>query len=505
MNGFSKFITSAKIKMFLLLLLNLAIYVFCVVTGYWYIHLAISLIFALGSIFFLSNKKERDIYKIIVFLLMLFLPIAGIGYAIIFREKRGNAKIRKEWAEIVYRNRKNIFQNTDTLTKLKETNRTVYKVSNYVNSSVGMPCYQNANIKYFNNGEDYYKNLFEECRNAKKYILLECHKIVPGKIWWELFDILRFKAREGVQVKLVYDDVSSTKYISSEDFQKFKNHGIETVPFNKVKKINSDFINCRNYKRICVIDGKIGFIGGFDISDEYVDYFETQSATKDCAVKLIGESVKNLIVMFFEDYQFASKKVINLQDYFVEYKEEKTKDWTMPYSTNPISLDNTNKNLVLALIYSAKESISITTTYLALDDELKNALIVTANSGIKVRIVFSGEKERKSRKVLAKSYFGELIKEGIEVYEYASGRMSTRLMLVDGSLAYLTTNNLDCFSTYKHFNMGIYVYGESTILMYNDMKEIINASQLITIKELQKRKFGEKVSAIWSKFLALFK
>lgn len=491
--------------MVILLIINIAIYVFCAFLGFWYIYFGVSVLCGLCSIFILANKRERDNFKVTVFLLILMLPIAGIGYGIIYRDRRGNAKIKKEWAEITYRNRKNIFQNTETLNKLKDINPAVYKASCYVASSVGMPCYQNAKVKYFSFGEAFFKALFADCKKATSYILIECHKIVPGKVWTELFDILRIKAREGVQVKLVYDDAICTNYISPEDFVKLNNHGIDAVPFNKVRAINGDFINCRNYKRLCVIDGHIGFIGGFDISDEYVNTVEVTNATKDCAVRLEGNSVRNLIVMFFEDYQFASKKVINLQDYFVECKEETTKDWVLPYSTNPINLEHTNKNLTLELIYNAKENISITTTYLALDDELKNALIATANSGVKVRIVFSGAKESKKRKTLAKSYFVDLIKEGIEVYDYAGGKMSTRLIIVDNNFAYISTNNLDCFSTYKHFNSGVYVYGENVILMYNDMREIIGASQLLTIKDMQKRKFGEKVSATWSKFVALFK
>ena len=154
---------------------------------------------------------------------------------------------------------------------------------------------------------------------------------------------------------------------------------------------------------------------------------------------------------------------------------------------------------------NAKENISIVTSYIALDDELKNALIVNAKSGVKVRLIFSGEKAKKSIKTLARSYFYDLIKEGIEVYEYTAGKMTTKLIMIDNNSALISTNNLDCLNTYKHFNAGVYMYGESIILMYNDIREIVNSSQLVTIKDLQKRKFGEKISATWNKFIALFR
>ena len=157
------------------------------------------------------------------------------------------------------------------------------------------------------------------------------------------------------------------------------------------------------------------------------------------------------------------------------------------------------------MINNAKENISITTSYIALDDELKNALIINAKSGVKVRLIFCGEKVKKNIKYLARSYFYDLLKEGIEVYEYKGGKMTTKLIMIDNDTALISTNNLDCQNTYRHFNAGVYMYGESVILMYNDMREIISNSQLITIKDLQKRKLGEMISATWSKFIALFR
>ena len=506
MNNFVKFFKSVFFKLFVLFVINVALFVTCAIFDFLWIYFAVSVFMALISIFFLANRKERDVYKVIVFLTIILFPILGIGYGIITKENKGNKKIKKEWSDIIYRNRKSVFSSNETMNILKQTSSEVFKTCNYLVDTTGLPCFQNAKFKYFSLGEGYYKELFEECKKAKNTILFECYKIVPGKLWTEFFDILRVKAREGVQVRLLYDDAVCTKYISKNDFEKMKNHGIETVPFNKVKTFGGgSFVNCRNYKRLCVIDSKVGFFGGFNVDDEYIASGENVKSTKDCGVRIEGEAVKNLIIMFFEDYQFATKKVINLQEYFADYQPMKSKDWIIPYSTNPVIQEDSNKNILLSLINNAKENISITTSYIALDDELKNALIVNAKSGVKVRLVFSGEKVKKKVKNLARSYFYELLKEGIEVYEYKGGKMNTKLIMIDNVTALISTNNLDCQYTHKHFNAGVYMFGESVILMYNDMREIISGSQLITIKDLQKRKLSEKISATWSKFIALFK
>lgn len=505
MNGFAKFFSSIYFKLFLLFIINLAGFLACVWFNVIYIYFAVSLFTAFLSIFFLANRKERDVYKVIVFLTIIIMPLLGIGYGVFAKDKKGSKSIKKKWSDIIYRNRKSVFSSSETMQTLRQTNTEVFKTCNYLVDSTGLPCFQNARFKYFSMGEGYYKELFDECKKATNYILFECYKIVPGKLWQEFFDILRLKAREGVQVRLIYDDAICTKFISSEDYQRMRNHGIETVPFNKVSNFNSSFINCRNYKRLCIVDGKVGFFGGFNVKDEYIASEENQTATKDCGIKIMGDAVKNLIVMFFEDYQFATNKVINLQEYFADNESVKTKDWILPYSTNPISTENTNKNILLSMVNNAKENINITTSYIVLDDELKNSLIVNARSGVKVRLIFSGEDTKRSMKNLSRSYFYDLIKEGIEVYEYKGGKMTTKLIMIDNETALVSTNNLDCINTYRHFNAGVFAYGESVILMYNDMREIISNSQLITIKDLQKRKISEKFSATWSKFIALFR
>lgn len=501
-----KFLRSTFFNLLILFLVNVAGLVLACVFNVEYIYFGVTVIMAFVSIFFLANRKERDAYKVTVFLLMLILPMLAIGYGVVAKEKKGNKKIKKEWSDIMYRNRKSVFSSSETMQNLKATNSEVYKTCAYLVDTTGLPCFQNARIKYYSFGDSYYKDLFEECKNAKNFILFECYKIKPGKLWQEFFDILRVKSREGVQVRLIYDDSICTKYIPNTDFLKMRNHGIETVPFNKAGYLTGSFSNCRNYKRICVVDGKVGFFSGFNVDDRYMSSSdETVKTIKDCGIKIMGEAVKNLTVMFYEDYQFATKKVVNLQEYFADTETIKTKDWLLPYSTNPVSLDNTNKNIILSMINNAKESISITTSYLALDDELKNALIVNARSGVKVKLVFCGEKQSKSIKNLSRSFFYDLVKEGIEVYDYRGGFITTRLIMVDSDSALISTNNLDCSNTYRHFNAGVYIYGESVILMYNDMREIINNSQLISIKDLQKRRLLEKISATWNKFINLFR
>jgi len=503
--GFTKFFTSTFIKLFLIFAINVAIAFLSSFFGYTWLYFTVCAVLGLISIFILANRIERDTYKVIVFLTMFILPLLAIGCGFALRDKKGSNKIKKEWSDIIYRNRKSVFQSNETMSNLKSINGEAFKTCSYLVDSVGMPCFQNASLKYYSFGEAYFKDLITEIKKAERFIFLEFYKIVPGNTWTEIFDVLRLKAREGVLIKLVYDDVVCTKYISSDDFKRMHNHGIETIPFNKVKGLGSSFVNCRNFKRICVVDGKVGFLGGFNIDDEYVNNVELTNATKDCGVRIMGEAVKNLTVMFFEDYQFATKKVINLQEYFADAQPSKSKDWVLPYSTNPVSLDHTNKNILLSLINNAKESISIVTSYIALDDELKNALIVNAKSGIKVKLIFCGQKQKSNIKTLARSYFYDLIKEGIEVYEYKAGKMTTKLIMIDNNSALISTSNLDALNTYKHFNAGVYVYGESVILMYNDIREILNNSQLITIKDLQKRRIGEKISATWSKFIAIFR
>jgi len=502
---FARFLNSIKLKMFLLSLINIAIAFCCDFFNYLYIYFAVNILISIIMVFALSSRKESHEYKTIAYLLSLTLPIVAIAYAIYFKDRKGTKGDRKEWLEILYRNRKTIFQSNETMKNLKAMDNRLFKNYNYIVESLNLPCYQNVQAKYFSFGEGYYKDLFHELNNAKKYILLEIHKIMPGKIWTELFDIIRVKAREGVNVKLIYDDAISTKHISRLDYIKLQNHGIETIPFNKVKKINGAFVNSRNFKRMVVIDGRIAYTGGFDINDEYVTNVELTPATKDCAVKLIGESVKNFIVMFFEDYQFATKKVVSLQEYFGDYTPIKSKDWAIGFSTNPVTHSGINKNILLNIINNAKESISIVTPYVVIDNDIREALILASKSGVKVRLIFGDNNTKKKIKNLARVYFYNLIREGVEVYEYKAGKMTTKVIMIDDKTAFISSNNLDCKHYNKYFNGGVIIHGDAVVLTYNDIREIVTNAQILTIKDLQKRKFTHKVSAAWNRFFSIFK
>lgn len=505
MNKFSRFLNSVGLKMTLLTIFNIAIAFLCSFFGYLYIYFAVCVVVAFIMPFVLSSSKESHEYKATTFLLTLMLPFVALGYAGYFKDRKGHKKERKEWLEILYRNRKTIFQSNETIKNLKVMDDRLFKNYNYIVESLNLPCYQNVNAKYFSFGEAYFKDLFNELKSAKKYILVEVRKIVPGKLWTELFDILRVKAREGVNVKLIYDDAISTKFISKKDYIKMQNHGIETIPFNKVKRFNKAFVNYRNFKRIFVIDGRIAYQGGFDIDDSYVTNVELTPATKDCGVKLVGESAKNFIITFFEDYQYATKKVVSLQEYFSDYPVIKSKDWALGYSTNPVTHLGANKNIILNIIHNAKESISILTPYVVIDYDIREALIIAVKSGIKVRLIYGDNNTDKKTKHLARAYFYNLIREGVEVYEYKAGKMTSNVILVDDKQALISTANLNSRHYNRYFNCGVLFYGDAVVLVYNDIREIVTNAQILTIKDLQKRKFSYKVSSAWNRFFSIFK
>ena len=157
------------------------------------------------------------------------------------------------------------------------------------------------------------------------------------------------------------------------------------------------------------------------------------------------------------------------------------------------------------MVYNAKASISILTPYVALDKEIRNALILSIKSGVKVRLIFEDNNTKKKVKNFARTYFYDLIRDGVEVYEYKGGKMSSNLIMVDDNTALISTNNLDYSVKTNHFNGGVYIHGDAVVLAYNDIREIVTNSQLLTIKDLQKRRAGDKISALWKKFFRNFR
>ena len=502
-----KFLYSSKFLLTLAFIFNIVIYILFSVFVSNYIYEALLIVGVVLSLLILNRSNDEPIYKVLWLVLILFFPVFGVILYLHVKTKKGTRTQRKNWQNITYNSSKYLEQNLEIVDNLKKNDVAFANVNRYVLNFENMPVYQNSQSEYIASGEDYFKDLFASLRSAKNYILLEYFIIKPGKIWSEMFEILRQKALEGIEIRLIYDDFGCMdRFPDKKYFQKLNNHKIYSVPFNKIQAGFNLFVNYRNHRKVAIIDGKVAFTGGVNIGDEYANIEKKEGYWKDSAIKILGPAVWNNIVMFFNNWTMSSKEEIDLAKYvpvFNEVVSVKNKEFIQPFGTGPLNIEPVARNLYLKMINTAKDFVYITTPYFIIDSQMQQSLKLASQSGVEVKIIMPAIPDKKWVFYLSRSYYETLIKAGVKIYEYTPGFMHAKMMIIDNEQSLIGTANFDFRSLYLHFENGVILSNSKTInsIKY-DFDAIINSSHLVSLRDLKQRKWYEKMSAQFLKFFA---
>ena len=305
-------------------------------------------------------------------------------------------------------------------------------------------------------------------RNAEKFIFMQFFIVDEGKMLTSVLDILKQKVQEGVEVRFMYDDVGSLTMLPRHYYRQLEKMGIQSVAFNPFVPFLSLAMNNRDHKKIVVVDGKVGFSGGFNLADEYINQRVKYGHWKDSGLMIHGEAVNSLTKMFLESWNVAKNSEEDYEKYYVHEENKENDGFVVPYGDSPLDDESVGENVYLNMINQAHDYLYITTPYLILDDNLQTALINASKRGVDVRIITPGIPDKKIVFRVTRSYYQTLMKHGIRIYEYTPGFIHAKNFLVDDKCATVGTINLDYRSLYLHFENGIYIY-KSKIL--KDIKE----------------------------------
>lgn len=505
MKKFVKFLNSNKFMLMLTFIINVIIFAVCVffLGIYFYgIFLILTIIVAVGL---LSRNDESSTYKLTWMCVILVLPLFGIALYLELKARIGTKKQRKAWQSISFESSKNLEQNSEVLECLNKYDDVAHNASKFILNSENMPVYQNTTTQYFNCGEKFFDDLFRELKNAKKFILVEYFIYKPGTIWETMFNILRLKAREGVEVKMIYDDFGCVdRFDDKKYFKKLINHGIEAVAFNKIKPSINLFVNYRDHRKICVIDGKIGYCGGLNIADEYANVKKVFGYWKDTAIKVSGDAVWNQTILFFNNWQVATKKTVDITKYKVSIEEKpKTKEFVQPYGTGPLNKEPVARNIYMKMFANSRKYIYISTPYFIIDQEMQNIIKLASLSGVDVRIIMPGIPDKRWVYYLSRSYYEDLIKAGVKIYEYTPGFVHAKMVVSDDTSAIVGSTNFDFRSLFLHYESGVLIHNSRTVnAIYNDFESMMLSSHLVSLRDVKQRKWYEKFSAMFLKFFA---
>ena len=490
------FLFSAQFMLALMLVANIIVYVLCSVYLAWWcygIFVIIGLIIAMS----ISNATIETVgTKIAWIVVVLVMPFFGITLFIFTRGRNGTKKERQVWQEISNRSEEALEVDTECEAQLKKTNIETYNQCKYVTNFTGMPVNNNSTVKYYNEGDKYFESVMAAIKKAKKYIFIEAYRYQQGKIWDELFQILKQKAREGVEIKFLYDDEGSINaFEDARTLAKLENHLIMAKPFNKIKlKFNISTAN-RDKRRIVVVDGEEAFFTSMDFADECANIESPARYYKDVGIKLSGKAVWNLCILFLTNWELATQEKIDYNCYMPKYEPIKSKDYILPFGANPVTIEKVTKNVYLNAINSAKESIIITTPYLILDSEINIIIKLASKKGIDVKIVLPSESTTRWQQHLSRTYYADLIRSGVQICEYLPGYIHCNTLVIDNATAIITTANMDFRRLYKNYDCSVIIYNSNVI---NDIKQdlemAVNNSHIVTLRDLRKRKWYEKVN-----------
>lgn len=436
---------------------------------------------------YIINKNDNPTYKMTWVLLIMAVPVFGGLIYLLFGGQKVPKELRKRDSEAVENYRDILWQNSEIMEELEAQDPVAHKQANYLWKNAVFPIYNHTETTFFPIGEDMFDAMVEELQKAKSFIFLEYFIISPGIMWDTILDILIDKVKEGVEVRLLYDDIGCITTLSQDHHQLMQRLGIKVKIFNPVKPRLAMQMNNRDHRKILVIDGKIGMTGGINLADEYINKKERFGHWKDCGVMLRGEAVWNLTLMFLQFWNYDEIEKDDVLDFKLDFKEfaDISNDgYVQPYSDSPTDEENVGEYTHINMINAANRYVYATTPYLVIDNEMKTALILAAKNGIDVRILVPHIPDKWYVFAVTRSNYKNLIEAGVKIYEYTPGFVHGKTFVVDDKMAIVGTVNMDYRSYYLHYECGIWFYRSKVVMdVKKDYLRTLEESHEVTLEE----------------------
>lgn len=425
-----------------------------------------ALIISATVVLYIVNKQENPAYKLIWIMLVLIAPLVG---GVLYIALAGN-RTRMKFIHDAQKNHLDTFQympsDSARQREIRKLSQSASVQSTYISKTAGYPVYKNTEVRYFALGEDNFAKLVEEMNKAEHFIFMEYFIIKQGEMWDTILEIMERKVKQGVDVRLIYDDFGCSMWIPSRFIKDMEARGIKVAAFNPIGPFINLRQNNRDHRKITVIDGYVGFTGGINLADEYINKKSRFGHWKDTGIMLKGEAVWNLTLMFLQTWLMLTGE----KDDYSAYSPEKyqtraffSDGYIQPYGDTPVDDEIVGENIYLNMINKAKHYVYITTPYLIIDNEMVTALTLAAKSGIDVRIITPGIPDKKLVYMVTQSYYYPLIQAGVRIYQYTPGFIHAKTVVMDDKVATVGTVNFDYRSLYLHFECGVWMFNSSAI------------------------------------------
>ncbi|MBQ8174381.1 MAG: cardiolipin synthase [Clostridia bacterium] len=445
----------------------------------------------------ISSDDNPD-YKVPWLLFVLILPIAGFMLYFLFYSRKLQKRFIRRLDEL--KKHGYLKQDGELLQALAKEDAVAASQARMLTEIADTHVFTNTKQTYYPLGEDMHTALLEDLKKAEKFIFMEYFIIEEGKFWNSILDILREKAAAGITVRVVYDDIGCMSTLPGDYAGILKKQGIEATPFSRLRGNADSEFNNRSHRKITVIDGKVGYTGGVNIADEYINEVVRFGHWKDTAIRLEGEAVWELTRLFLTDYGINVKNLPTMpHNFYPTQSDIREGGYVIPFGDGPRPLyeRRVGKSVIMNMLNSATRYVYMTTPYLIIDNDLCSCIEGAALRGVDVRIIVPHIPDKKLVFGITRSFYRRLMDAGVRVYEYEPGFIHAKSYIADDKYAMIGTINLDYRSLVHHFENGVWMYGSSSIGdLRSDIEKTMEKSILVTSDMLKTNLLSRVVRAV---------
>ena len=435
----------------------------------------------------LVSRRDESAYKLLWVMVIVAMPILGSLLYFMLGNKSTGKRLKKKLQRAAAGLPARSSAKTGAyIADIQKEDLRLGQTLAHLSQATGFPLVRHHSSRYYPFGEDMFRDMCRDLQQAKTYIYVEYFIIQSGKFWDTLVEIMAQKVTEGVDVRVIYDDLGSIGTFSVVDVLALSKKGIKCIPFNPFLFIKSQ-LNNRDHRKLMVIDGKVAYSGGVNLADEYINEIHPFGKWKDIGFRITGEAVSSYTYMFAEFWNAFSNDKLPADGLCApEAEAEPAAGYLLPYYDSPMRQEHVSNELFVELLSAATDYAWFYTPYLMLGDALYDAFIRAARRGVDVRIIMPGIPDKKMVYRLSRSYYAELLKAGVKIYEYTPGFLHAKAFLMDDKLAGIGTVNLDYRSLFLHFECNAVFYKTDIIgQLKTDYLATQSESLAKTVKDME--------------------
>ena len=454
---------------------------FSLTTGRVWVNAGLQLL-SLLMMLYLVRKDENSAYKIGWIVLMGVLPLLGGALYLSFGNKRPAKRLRNKLKAVDDAHKADLAQQPGQTDGLDASG---LGMSHYLARYGRYPAWKNTAAQYFACGEAMYPQLLRDLERAEHTIFVEYFIVHTGKMWDGVEAILRRKAAQGVDVRLIYDDFGSLLGLPTDFVVRMERAHIRCIPFNPVMPLLSLVMNHRDHRKIVVVDGNVAYTGGVNLADEYINAEQRFGYWKDAALRVEGDAAWNFTVMFLNFWNAFRPSETDYDAFRPMPLVSPVSDGIVqPYADSPLDEEPMAETVYLNILAQAQRYVYIYTPYLAVGEEMLDALKNAAKRGVDIRLVLPGIPDKKLVFRLSRSYYLPLLRAGVRIYEYTPGFLHAKCWVSDDVTAVVGSINMDYRSLFLHFENGIWLCEAPCIRdIRKDFEDTLSVCQRISLRQ----------------------